>query len=85
MQSSQRYCNYSNDKFGRDITFIEPLWDTIGDKRDNALHALQKVYKQAKDTYMYLIEDTGLKAQEAREVLPNCTMTEIYMCGDTNQ
>ena len=25
-QESTRYCNYSKDKFGNELTFIEPLW-----------------------------------------------------------
>lgn len=25
-QESQRYCNYSKDKYGREITFIKPSW-----------------------------------------------------------
>lgn len=39
-----------------------------------------KPLENAESSYMKLIR-TGVKAQEAREVLPLCTKTEIYMCG----
>lgn len=28
-QESTRYCNYSKDKFGNEVTFIQPCWDYI--------------------------------------------------------
>ena len=33
MQESTRYCNYSKDKFGNELTFIIPQW--IYDCRDH--------------------------------------------------
>ena len=37
-QSSTRFCNYSQDKFGNEITFIKPYW--FNDIEDERLHEL---------------------------------------------
>lgn len=75
-QESQRYCNYSKGKFGCEITFIEPLWVTDGLAGD--------VWREHCDRsdldYMFLIQQ-GLQPQQAREVLPNSTKTEVVMTG----
>ena len=75
---SQRYCNYSKDKFGSKIVYIKPIhYDKWGVLRNNAF---KKCLKTCEDTYMELIE-RGCKAEEARNVLPNCTKTELIMTG----
>jgi len=75
---SQRYCNYSKDKFGNRITFIKPInYDIWGVLRQNALKNTLKISEAA---YMTLI-DYGCKPEEARNVLPNCTKTELIMTG----
>jgi len=74
-QESTRYCNYSNEKFGNEITFIKP----------NFWNCNSKEYKLWKDTmlniekkYMKLIK-IGAHPQEARSVLPNSLKTEIFV------
>ena len=75
-QESQRYCNYSKDKFGKELTFISPAKDMTPEE--------YKVWKQAlstaEESYFKLI-DLGFKPQEARSVLPNSTKTELIMTG----
>ena len=81
LMESQRYCNYSKDKFNNEVTFILPPWvttncqeDTIADiEWSNSLLASEK-------SYFKLLEQ-GWKPQEAREVLPNATKTELVMTG----
>ena len=71
-EQSTRYCNYSKDKFGNEITFIEPCWpiDTFaGDIYKIALHNAEK-------SYMQLINQ-GWKPQQARLILPLNTASEI--------
>lgn len=78
IQESSRYCNYSKNKFGNELTFIKPVWydklDTDG-KRIIFMHSLQ----EAEETYMNMV--SYLKPQDAREVLPLCTKTELVMTG----
>jgi thymidylate synthase (FAD) len=75
-QESQRYCNYSKDKFGKELTFISPAKDMKPEE--------YKVWRQAlstaEESYFKLI-DLGFKPQEARSVLPNSTKTELIMTG----
>lgn len=71
-EQSTRYCNYSKDKFGRELTFIEPYW------YDQYKEEFESSCQYYEDTYMMAIE-SGLKAQEARELLPLCTKTELVM------
>lgn len=81
LMESQRYCNYSKDKFNNEVTFIlsprvttNCQESTIADiEWSNSLLASEK-------SYFKLLEQ-GWKPQEAREVLPNATKTELVMTG----
>lgn len=92
-QESQRYCNYTKGKFGDEITFIIPYWynkfsgicDENGYRRNGTTDELttEDYVDYLKDTEsMYkLAISAGATPQEAREVLPNATKTEIVMTG----
>lgn len=74
-QESQRYCNYSKDKFNNEITFIEPVfWNEESTIKSVWLNAMNNAAK----SYFELI-DLGAKPEEARTVLPNSTKTELVM------
>lgn len=75
-QESQRYCNYSKDKFNHEITFIIPSWLTNKDGIKSVIFT--KSLSAAEYDYFALLTE-GCTAQEAREVLPNATKTEINM------
>lgn len=84
-QESQRYCNYSKDKFNNEITFVAPSWSlapmVFEDFRgQHFLDALEN----AENEYLYLVEN-GWTPQQARGVLPNATKTELIMTGFTYQ
>lgn len=72
-EQSTRYCNYSNDKFGNEITFIAPAyWDKLsGSEKEE----YKKVLQKAEDEYMLML-DRGYKPEQAREFLPLATATE---------
>jgi thymidylate synthase (FAD) len=74
-QESTRYANYSQEKFGREITVIKPLfWEETSREYAEWLSAM----KQAEASYMKLI-DMGATPEQARSVLPNSLKTEIVM------
>lgn len=74
-QESTRYCNYYQEKFGREITVIKPLfWKEGSDEYKLWLKMMENIEK----TYNELIE-MGAKAQEARSILPNSLKTEIIV------
>ena len=76
-QESQRYCNYSKDKYGNEITFIKPFWlkGMSFDIEEKYLESLS----QAEDNYLWFLH--WLQPQQARDVLPNATKTELIMTG----
>ena len=76
MQESQRYVAYDKDKFGNELTFIKPAWEQSEDEKT----LMEYTLSQIEDTYMKL-RKLGLKPQQTRQILPNATKTELYMCG----
>lgn len=105
-QESQRYCNYSKDKFSNEITFIKPSWLNIptghytywdGDWCDIHKMKIQVSDEERRDigTFLWALDraeiqytillNLGWKPQEAREVLPNATKTELIMTGFESQ
>lgn len=77
-QESTRYCNYSKDKFGNELTFIEPYWltEALLDDTDNARERLVFCLQHIEEIYMSLL-NKGLQPQAARAILPNCLKTEL--------
>ena len=74
-QESTRYCNYSNERFGNELTFIRPtFWKNDKEKYEIWLGVMQEVEKN----YMELIK-LGARAEEARSILPNSLKTEIVV------
>lgn len=81
LQRSTRYCNYSKDRFGSEISFTEPQWHSFDniDNKEEAIKVWKEAMSNAEKAYMKLI-DLGLKAEEARGVLPLDTSTALYHC-----
>ena len=77
-QESTRYCNYSKDKFGQELTFIEPAWEFPSSDIINIKERFEAILGEAEANYMELIT-LGFKPQEARAVLPNALKTEIVV------
>ena len=90
-QESTRYCNYSKDKFGNELTFIQPCW--LDDERlklygpyhtvirDKSLESIFIAnLNNAERDYLDLI-GLGWKPQEARTILPNSLKTELVVTG----
>ena len=74
-QESTRYCNYANDKFGNELTFIKPcFWD----ENSVPYHEWVVAMENAEDIYLRMLA-YGVKPEEARSVLPNSLKTEIVM------
>lgn len=72
MQST-RFCNYSKEKFGSELTFIEPVGPNAGCKLS--------AYSRAERDYMELI-DAGERPESARDVLPLGVATAFRMHGN---
>lgn len=75
-QESTRYCNYSKDKFGNEITFISPCW--LPDVK--AKECFEYILQKTEQSYFHLLQE-GWLPQQARAVLPNSLKTELVMTG----
>ena len=90
VEQSTRYCNFSNDKFGNEITFVKPYWYEQFDKPLN-----ESGYREDGTSDMFTSSDfedfatvsqcnymsaliAGMQPQQARELLPLCTKTEAF-------
>lgn len=71
-QESTRYCNYNLDKFGNEITVIDPYFYEKGTHRYDIW---KEACENAEASYFRLIALGS--PQEARSVLPNSLKTEI--------
>jgi thymidylate synthase (FAD) len=76
VQESTRYCNYDEDKFGRELTVIRPsAWDSWSDSQKDWWKGL---LEYAELNYLEMVQD-DMPPQEARSVLPNSLKTEIVV------
>lgn len=78
-QESTRYCNYSGDKFGNEITVIRPCW--LKDETDPAYHSWEEAMRLDEAKYFDLLEK-GWVPQQARSVLPTSTKADITLTGN---
>ena len=81
-QESTRYCNYSNDKFGNEITVIDlasGFQYDLNNEKDRAKYEVwTEAMENAEKSYFKMIE-LGATPQEARSLLPNSLKTEIVI------
>lgn len=96
-QESTRYCNYSKDKFGNELTFIKPCWSkaTLGnygtlrepleiqfDEYDDNVFEMEFINELINIEFRYMnIISAGYTPQQARTILPNSLKTELVMTG----
>jgi len=81
-QSSTRYCNYSKDKFGNEITVISPeeLMPVLTPQYNIWLESC----RQSEKAYFDLL-NCGVKPEIARNVLPTSLMTEIVVTANIRE
>ncbi len=75
-QESTRYCNYAQERFGREIAVLQPP----GLNADQA-DAWRTACMAAETAYFAMLE-AGASPQLARSVLPTCLKTEIVMTAN---
>ena len=81
-QESTRYCNYSGDKFGNEITVIAPSWcvpETL------AYNEWRASCESAETRYIWMTQQLGCTPQEARSVLPNSLKAELVMTASIGE
>ena len=80
-QESSRYCCYAKDKFGKELTFINPcFWEPDSDNYARWFHEMDESEK----TYLAMIE-SGATPEQARDILPMSIKTEIVMTANLRE
>lgn len=80
-QESTRYCNYSKDGFGNEITVIMPCFL----ESDTGEYRLWNEACLTAEDYYFGMLDAGAKPEEARSVLPNSLKTEVICTANLRE
>lgn len=78
---STRYCNYSKDKFGNELTFIEPCNIENGTTEYaqwyNLMNIVEKTYNE--------MARLACKPDQLRLILPHSVAAEVYMTANMRE
>ena len=80
-QMSTRYCDYSGDKFGGELSFIKPCFWQEGDVN----FELWRQAMAASENFYLEMRKNGARPEEARSVLPNSLATELFMTANLRE
>lgn len=80
-QESTRYANYSDKRFGTEITVIEPCFLS----RDTCGYNTWKSSCEAAEASYFRMLEWGCTPQEARSVLPNSLKTEVVVTANLRE
>ena len=78
-QESTRYCNYAGEKFGGELTFVKPSYLS---EYTPEYDAWEDACLEAKNSYLFMVNDRKLRPEQARCVLPLCLKTEIVVTAN---
>jgi len=80
-QESTRYCNYTEGKFGNELTMIRPCYWA----EDSAEFLIWETAMSCTEGYYFTLVKRGATPQEAQSVLPNSLKTEIVMTANLRE
>lgn len=86
-QESTRYCNYSKEKFGGELTFIWPSYirgeqySELNDSEVTIKSSFLEAMTYAEKDYKLMIAN-GMRPEQARCVLPLCLKTELVVTAN---
>lgn len=80
-QESTRYCNYTKEKFGNEITVIQPCFF----EKDSREYSIWERNMECCEKAYFDLLDCGCSPQQARCVLPNSLKTEIIMTANIRE
>lgn len=84
-QESTRYCNYGQDKFDNQVTFIQPtFWNPHRPEDMQYQKTWREAMQNAENSYLLLLS-IGATPQQARSVLPNSLKTELVMTANPRE
>ncbi|MCW5212255.1 FAD-dependent thymidylate synthase, partial [Desulfobulbus sp. TB] len=80
LQESQRYCRYSDDKFGSEVSFIKPMFFS---EESPEYKLWEKAMQETEQFYLQLLASST--PQAARTVLPNSCKTELILYANLKE
>lgn len=80
-EQSTRYCNFSNDKFGKEIQVIHSESILHNPK---ALEVTERILKESEKAYLELLS-LGIPAEDARDVLPTNLASKIAVTANLRE
>lgn len=83
-QESTRYCNYGKDKFGSEITVIDPRPAFPNMEETGSYGSWCGAMLEAEKHYFWMLQQKA-SPQEARSVLPNSLKTEVVMTANPRE
>ena len=90
-QESTRYCNYSTEKFGGELSFIRPYYidvtdtDKNGEITNNTPGSLWVDSCECAEIIYKDMIALGMRPEQARCVLPLCLKTEIVVTANDRE
>ena len=93
-QESTRYCNYSNNRFDNNVTYIIPEWSNVPEGK-YSIYSSDVPWSNTTESCFYdgLIDNEsdyfgllniGWTTEQARQILPNALKTDIVVTADLN-
>lgn len=74
-ESSTRYCNFTKDRFGNELTFVKPQWyDKASWKKKKVWNFVMRIIERS---YFIMVKTLKMQPQEARDILPLATRTDV--------
>lgn len=87
IMESSRFCNYSKDKFGRELTFIDPYWkdkEPLPPSMVNPYEYTLDTFKIEERRYMYGLTVVKMEPQEVKRIYPLGAKVQLRLCGFTD-
>lgn len=78
-QESTRYCNYGKEKFGGELTFVKPSYLS---EYTPEYDAWEDACLEARNSYLFMVNERKMRPEQARCVLPLCLKTEIVVTAN---
>lgn len=79
LMQSTRYCNYTKDKFGSELTFVAS--EAYLNADDSIKEEYKHIYEALEGVYNKCIKQYDMKAEEARDFLPLSIKTTLIQCA----
>ena len=82
---SQRYCNYSADRFGGEVTFVDPEMRCDDVAKLESANLMWRSQVEASERAYFDLLGLGIAPEDARSVLPNSTACVLAITANLRE